>query len=144
MSHTIRPLFLFFLLVLVVHEARGCSCSANTSNVKQQVRWHNLIFSGKLVSVKVRTDGKFDKYIYKFIPATIWRGANIDTITIEQEVNPICNSKLATGNTYIIYARLNQELSDCSRRINSDIDTETQNLNKLFTRKLFKQLQAAG
>ena len=147
MSHAIRPLLLFFLLVLIVDEARCCSCSANTNDIKTQVKWHNLIFSGKLLSVKitkrVENGHIMSDRIYKFLPDKVWRGIKADTVIINQE-NSFCSPQLKVGNAYVIYARQHQELSTCSRLIKNDVEYEAQRLDKLFTRKLFKQLQAAS
>ena len=147
MLHAIRLLLVISLLLLIVDKAKSCSCSANTNDIKTQVIWHNLIFSGKLVSVKV-TDRAENGYIvsdriYKFLPGKFWRGVQADTVIIKQE-NSFCSPQLKLGNTYVIYARQNQRLSTCSRLTEIGIEHETQRLDKLFTRKRFMKLQAAS
>ena len=145
-----RFLLVIFLLVLVADEAKSCSCSANTSNVKQQVRWHNLIFSGKLVSAKVtkRTENGhiMSDITFKFVPSKFWRGTKVDTIVVKQEYS-FCGIPLVqAGKSYVIYATANHALHDCGNRLieENGIEHESKRLDKLFTRKRFKQLQASS
>ena len=84
-----------------------------------------------------------DDITLKFLPDKFWRGIKTDTVIIFQE-NSFCSPRLISGKTYIIYNNLNQRLSTCSRLVEDGIETEKQRLDKLFTRKRFKQLQAAG
>ena len=146
MLHAIRLLLVVFLLVSVADKAKSCSCSDNTNDIKSQVMEHNLIFYGKLVHLKIskRTqNGRIMSILtYKFVADKFWRGEQVDTVSIEEE-NSLCSRRLNVGSVYIIYAVKNQGLSTCSR-LGTGIEHESERLDKLFTRKRFKQLQAAG
>ncbi len=105
-----------------------------------------LIFSGQLVSVtnvkKTGAAGTYTISVFKFVPDKIWRGTKVDTITLVSGNNS-CDVVLEKGR-YLIYTNPTRDFSRCDRTAASDIEKETMKLNKLFTRKRFMQLQAAG
>lgn len=147
---SIRFLLAILLLLSAIGEAKSCSCTANTSDIKQQVRRHNLIFSGKLVSAKVtkRTENGhiMSDITFKFVPNKFWRGTKVDTIVVKQEW-AFCGPPLIQADkSYVIYATKNQPLSDCGSRLigENGIEHESKRLDKLFTRKRFKPLLAAS
>ncbi|WP_156176233.1 hypothetical protein [Hymenobacter terrenus] len=150
MPHATRLLLVVFLLISVVDKAKSCSCSTITSNIKSQVRWHNLIFSGKLVSAKItkKTENGhiMSDVTFKFVPSKFWRGTKVDTIVVKQEYS-FCGIPLVqAGKSYVIYATANHALHSCGSRLIGEggIEHESKRLDKLFTRKRFKQLQAAS
>ena len=150
MPHATRLLLIFFLLVSVAEKAESCSCTASTDDIKFQVRLHNLIFSGKLVSAEItkRTENGYvlRDITFKFVPDKFWRGTKFDTIVIKQEYSFCGIPELQAGKSYIIYATANHALTSCGHRLiwEKGIALETRRLDKLFTRKRFKPLQAAG
>ena len=150
MPNLIRLLLAFVLLTLVVNRAESCSCSENTGNIKEQIRSHNLIFSGKLIGAEIskrKENGHIVSDItFIFVTDKFWRGIKKDTIVVKQGYNFLCGPHLPKGSAYIVYMTANGELSSCGQRLvyEKDIARETQRLDKVFTRKRFKQLQTAS
>lgn len=139
-----------FLIAVAVLVSAGnvlaCKCVTAHQEFEYAAKNSPLVFSGQLVSVtdEEKTDaiGAYSIRVFKFVPDKIWRGTKADTITLISG-NDNCDIMLEKGR-YIIYANLSRDLSRCDRTVASNIEKEIMRLDRLFTRKRFKQLQAAG
>lgn len=146
MPNVIRFLLVFALLMFVVNRAQSCSCSQGMGSTREEAKINNLIFSGKLISAQITKRKENDRIVsditFVFVTDEFWRGIKKDTIVVKQEYNFLCGPHIPKGSAYIVYMMANGELSSCGQRLvyEKDIARETQRLDKLFTRKRFKQL----
>ena len=140
----------FFLVAVAVLASAGnamaCKCATANQEFGYAAKNSPLVFSGQLVSVTdVKKSGAAGAYtikVFKFVPDKIWRGTKADTITLVGGNNN-CDVRLEKGR-YVIYTNSSRDLTICDRTIANNIEKETMKLDRLFTRKRFKQLQAAG
>ena len=128
-----------------VGNAKACKCVTAAQEFAYAAKNSPLIFSGQLVSVtnvnKSGAAGAYTVRVFKFVPDKVWRGTKADTITLVSGNNN-CDVELGKGR-YIIYTNPTRDFSRCDRTAAGNIGKETEKLNQLFTRKRFKQLQAA-
>lgn len=145
---TMKKSFLLVAVAVLAAASNAIACKCATANQEFGYAAKNslLVFSGQLVSVtNVKKSGELGAYtvkIFKFVPDKIWRGTKTDTIILVSGNNN-CDVALEKGR-YVIYTNPGRDLIKCDRTVFSNIEKETMNLDKLFTRKRFRKLQAAG
>jgi hypothetical protein len=135
-------------LLVLAENVLACKCAIQTQEFRYSAKNSPLIFYGQLVSVideeKSGAAGTYLIRIYKFVPCKIWRGTKADTITLVSGNNN-CDVALERGR-YVIYTNPTRDLTSCNRTrggTTEAIESEVRKLDRIFTRRRFKKLQAA-
>ena len=121
----------------------GCSCDGKYREYKHAVKESNLIFSGKVVRIASEfVNTKYGQQVvetYKIVPERIWLGASADTISFPYDKFDCFSQYLEVGKKYILFTKMNQQITFCQRVIEVEKEIEKANQDIIVLDRRFRK-----